>query len=112
MLPAGESQAWGTEDKIASWETPAKSTTDSWDAPAKSATEETSETAKPADDGWGATAIASSAVAATSSIIPNGVKKSWASIFAPAPAPAAPKKTPEPVVEKYVSISLNSIYSY
>ncbi len=39
---------------------------------------------------------------AASSIIPDGVKKSWASMFAsPAPVPA-PKKTPEPIVEKFV----------
>lgn len=100
-LPAAETTAWGASDNNVG-DTPAKAVTtdNSWDTPSKA--EDTSD-AKPAEDSWGATAVASSvantAVAATSSIIPNGVKKSWASIFAPAPAPT-PKKAPEPVVEK------------
>lgn len=67
-------------------------------------------TAKPAEDnsvGWGSTAaeaVSSTAAVAgnvTSSIIPDGVKKSWASMFAkPAPAPAPTPKALEPV-EKY-----------
>lgn len=88
-VPTSESSAWDTTaTKDVSAETPA------W------------ETAKASgEDSWGSTAAvaatSTAAVAAkvTSSIIPDGVKKSWASMFA-APAPA-PKKAPEPV-EKYV----------
>ena len=61
---------------------------------------------KPSEDGWGSTAATAAATTAataakvTSSIIPDGVKKSWASMFAPAPVT---KKAPEPVAEKYVT---------
>jgi len=80
------------------WDTPA--TGDSWDAP--KAGDESWDTSKVAEVGWGesATSTAKSTVQAASSIIPVGVKKSWASMFA-APPPAQ-KKAPEPVVEKYV----------
>jgi hypothetical protein len=64
------------------------------------------DSSKPAEDSRGATATTAAAATATastapqvsSSIIPEGAKKSWASMFAPAPAPA-PKK--EPVLPKY-----------
>jgi hypothetical protein len=50
---------------------------------------------QPANDGWGPIATDTSATAkAPSSIIPDGVKKSWASMFA-TPAPA-PKKVAAP----------------
>ena len=78
-----------------SWDTTAANDTPAW------------ETSKTADDSsWGAaatgaaTSTAAAAVKATSSIIPDGVKKSWASMFAPAPTP---KKAPEPV-EKYATV--------
>ncbi|PMD64039.1 uncharacterized protein K444DRAFT_641123 [Hyaloscypha bicolor E] len=78
------------------WDAPA--TGDSWDAP--KAAEESWDTSKPAEVGWGesASSTATATVQAASSIIPVGVKKSWASMFAP--PPPAPKKAPEPVVEK------------
>ncbi|EKD15759.1 uncharacterized protein L3040_003116 [Drepanopeziza brunnea f. sp. 'multigermtubi'] len=87
-----EAPAWETVPAAeSSWDTP-KATEGSWD------------TTKPAiEESWGSTAAeavsATAAVAAkaTSSVIPEGVKKSWASIFAP---PPVPKKAPEPVVEK------------
>ncbi|PBP24652.1 hypothetical protein BUE80_DR004513 [Diplocarpon rosae] len=89
--PTVESTAWDTAPAgESSWETP-------------KATEESGETAKPVQESWGsaaagaATATAAVAAKATSSVIPDGVKKSWASIFAPAPTP---KKAPEPVIEK------------
>ncbi|KAI9738907.1 MAG: hypothetical protein M1818_005220 [Claussenomyces sp. TS43310] len=76
-----------TEESPA-WDAAPNGTSDSWDP------------AKPADT-WGAAAAnaASSAATAaaqvTSSIIPDGAKKSWASIFKPTPAPApVPKKEP------------------
>merc|ERR1712093_279784 len=89
--PTVESTAWET----------APSGESSWDAP--KATEDSYDTTKPAQDSWSSTATGAAAATATtaakvtSSVIPDGVKKSWASIFAPAPAP---KKAPEPVVEK------------
>jgi hypothetical protein len=51
---------------------------------------------QPSTDSWGtaATDAPSTATKAASSIIPEGVKKSWASMFA-TPAPA-PKKAPAP----------------
>lgn len=85
--PTVESNAWDTA------ETPA------WDNSAKAAEAPVEENSWDSSAG-GATATPAAAPAAQiSSIIPDGVKKSWASIFAPAPAP---KKAPEPV-EKYVS---------
>ncbi|PMD48750.1 hypothetical protein L207DRAFT_16290 [Hyaloscypha variabilis F] len=73
-------------------------TGESWDAP--KAADDSWDTSKVAEVGWGesATSTAKSTAQAASSIIPVGVKKSWASMFA-APPPA-PKKAPEPVVEK------------
>ncbi|KAH6719107.1 hypothetical protein BKA61DRAFT_270576 [Leptodontidium sp. MPI-SDFR-AT-0119] len=89
--PTVESTAWETAPSgESSWETP-KATEDSWD------------TTKPAAESWASTATGAAAATATaaakvtSSVIPDGVKKSWASIFAPAPTP---KKAPEPVIEK------------
>jgi len=79
-VPATESTAW---DATTTTETPA------WDT-------------KPAggENSWDTSAAPTTVVAqVASSIIPDGVKKSWASMFAPAPAPAS-KKAPEPV-EKY-----------
>jgi hypothetical protein len=58
---------------------------------------------QPSSDAWGSTAseaAPSTAAKVASSIIPDGVKKSWASMFAtPAPAPKKPA-----AVEKYVQI--------
>lgn len=59
-----------------------------------------------------ATQAASTTAAAvakvTSSVIPEGVKKSWASMFKPAPAPApVPKKEPSPP-QKYVHLSFGN----
>ncbi|RDW94489.1 rnapii degradation factor def1 [Coleophoma crateriformis] len=71
-------EAWDTVKEEAPQEAPA------WDTAAA----ETS-----GGDGWAATATATAAKA-TSSIIPDGVKKSWASMFAPVPTP---KKAPAPV---------------
>lgn len=61
------------------------------------------ETAKSADRWADAPAVASAAHLA-SSIIPDGVKKSWASMFAPPPAAAAPtsKKAPQAQDESVV----------
>jgi hypothetical protein len=63
------------------------------------------DTAKPADTWSGAAVEAASTTAAaaakiTSSVIPEGVKKSWASMFKPAPAP---KKEPSPVQKYFYS---------
>lgn len=85
-VPTTEASAWDT--------TASNDAAPAWDTQAS--------TEKPAEESWGATETGSGSVAATaakaaSSIIPDGVKKSWASIFAPAPAP---KKAPEPV-ERY-----------
>jgi len=89
-IPTPESTAWEAPATGDSWDAP-KTGDDSWD------------TSKPAEVGWGesASSTVKAAADATSSIIPTGVKKSWASMFA-APPPA-PKKAPEPVVEKFVA---------
>lgn len=87
-----------------SWDTTTPGETASWDTTAAKPADDTGDTPKPAQESWGATA--SPAASATtnvagkvaSSIIPDGMKKSWASMFA-APAPV-PKKTPEPVIEQ------------
>jgi hypothetical protein len=77
-----------------------------WDATSKNHDgQDTTEATKPAGTWSGAAADAASttAVAAakiTSGVIPEGVKKSWASIFKPVPAPA-PKKEPS-TVQKYI----------
>lgn len=92
-VPTTESNAW---DTAATTENTTK------DTPADA------ESSKPAeaDNTWGATATnaasttAAAATTAASTIIPDGVKKSWASMFAPAPKP---KKAPEPV-EKPVEL--------
>ncbi|KUJ07985.1 uncharacterized protein LY89DRAFT_742281 [Mollisia scopiformis] len=97
---AGDANAWETKAAESSeWDNSTAKPADTWDS------------SKPAQETWGstgtgaATAAATSAANATSSIIPDGVKKSWASMFAkPAPAPA-PKKAPEPVIEKSVTAS-------
>lgn len=85
-MPTEESGAWDTtkKDDVPVQET-AKQETPAW------------ETTESSGDSWGATATSTAAKAA-SSIIPDGVKKSWASMFAPV---AVPKKAPTPV-EKYV----------
>ncbi|CZS90414.1 hypothetical protein WAI453_004186 [Rhynchosporium graminicola] len=89
--PTLESTAWDT----------APAGESSWDTP--NANEDSSDATKPAQESWGsaatgaAVATVSAAAQVTSSVIPDGVKKSWASIFAPAPTP---KKAPEPVAEK------------
>lgn len=61
---------------------------------------ETSKSEEKATEDWGPAATKSTAAPAvqpTSTALPEGVKKTWASMFAtPAPAPA-PKKAPEPV---------------
>lgn len=75
-----------------------------WDATA-TADAPTRDTSKASGDSWGAAAAgaasttATAAAKATSSIIPDGVKKSWASMFAPAPKKAsAPVEKPvEPI---------------
>ncbi|CZR62007.1 uncharacterized protein PAC_11904 [Phialocephala subalpina] len=106
--PTNESSAWDapTSGETSAWDStkPAAESSTEWDT-AKPA-ESSWDTAKPAQESGGSTgtvvAAATTAASATSSIIPDGVKKSWASMFAkPAPAPApAPKKAPEPVIEK------------
>ena len=89
--PTADSSAWDTPvatEESTAWDTPAPAADNSWDSkPAAAAA---------ATESWGAPAAAEAP--AKSSIIPDGVKKSWASMFA-APPPA-PKKAPEPVVEK------------
>jgi hypothetical protein len=108
--PTAESDEWnvaGTTETAAGDST-SKPTAESGDLDTKPS--DSWDSTKPAQDTWGsaatgaaATAAATTAANATSSIIPDGVKKSWASIFAkPTPAPA-PKKAPEPVVEKSVT---------
>jgi hypothetical protein len=95
---------------LGSWDTvtaPADAPSSSWDNVTKSAKPakhaKPAEPAEPVEESsasWGSTAAAAASV--TSSIIPDGVKKSWASMFAkPAPTPAP--KAPEPV-EKYAFI--------
>lgn len=77
-----------------------------WNTAKKDDASETLDTSKPSNDTWSAAAAdaasttAAAAASVTSSIIPDGVKKSWASMFKAAPAP---KKEP-PSAEKYVSI--------
>ncbi|KAL3427967.1 rnapii degradation factor def1 [Phlyctema vagabunda] len=86
-VPTEESNAWESTPSNA-WDTPkddAPQEAQAWDAPAATTTE-------PAAEGWGAAAT-STAAKVTSTIIPNGVKKSWASMFAPVPTP---KKAPTP----------------
>lgn len=66
---------------------------------------------KPTDDLVGtAKSKVAAAAHATSAALPEGVKKTWASMFATPAPPPAPKKAPEPVVEKYVQYypNLNS----
>ncbi len=78
-----------------------------WDTTKNNDAQETLETTKPADTWSGAAAEAASITAAaaakiSSSVIPEGMKKSWASIFKPTPAPApTPKKEPS-TVQKYL----------
>ena len=65
---------------------------------------------KPIDDSWADAAAKVDAhppAKPTSSIIPDGVKKSWASMFTPAPVP---KKAPEPK-EQYVILAPNASYT-
>lgn len=88
-VPTAESSPWDTAAPT--------DDTATWDA--------VKPVSKPSgDESWSATATGAASSTATasakvaSSIIPDGVKKSWASMFA-APAPA-PKKASEPV-EKY-----------
>jgi hypothetical protein len=85
-VPTEESTAWDTTPK----------THEGQDTP---------ETTKPAETWSGASAEAASTTAAaaakiTSSVIQEGVKKSWASMFKPTP-PVAPKKEPS-IVQKYI----------
>lgn len=87
--PTVESNAWDAA------ETPA------WDSSAKAAEAPVEENNWDSSAGGGATATPAAPATQASSIIPDGVKKSWASIFAPAPAP---KKAPEPV-DKYVPLA-------
>lgn len=91
--PTVESNAWDTA------ETPA------WDSSAKAADAPVEENSWDSSAG-GATATPAAPATQASSIIPDGVKKSWASIFAPAPAP---KKAPEPV-EKYVPLTCDKCW--
>lgn len=92
-VPTEESTAWDTTPK----------SRDEQDAP---------ETTKPAETWSGATAEAPSPTAAaaakiSSSVIPEGVKKSWASMFKPAPVPApAPKKEPNTVQKYFYSLGI------
>jgi hypothetical protein len=74
-----------------------------WDTlPKNNEGSDTLEAAKPADMWSGATADAATTTAKiTSSVIPEGVKKSWASILKPAPAPAL--KEPSPVQKYFYS---------
>ncbi len=87
-----------TPDSTA-WDTPA-ATGDSTAWETAKATDDSLDTSKPAQETWStsATSAAQAPVQVTSTIIPDGVKKSWASIFAP---PPAPKKAPEPVVPNF-----------
>ncbi len=88
------------------WEDPVSGDKSAWDT-AKPAEDNLETPAKPAQESAPTNAAAPTTIAVpakpTSSIIPDGVKKSWASIFAPAPAP---KKAPEPVAEQYVTIEV------
>ena len=86
-----------------------------WDTTSKdNEVSESVDNAKPAET-WGATVTdaASTAAAAaakiTSSVIPDGAKKSWASMFKPAPVPTpTPKKEPSPT-QKYIFSLLKRI---
>lgn len=76
-----------------------------WDTAATNEAPSLDTTTKPSgEESWASTATttasttAAATTKATSSIIPDGVKKSWASMFAPVPTP---KKAPEPA-EKYI----------
>jgi hypothetical protein len=85
-----------------------------WDAKPKDHDVLESMEATKESDSWGATeaeaatTTAATAAKITSSVIPDGVKKSWASMFKPTLAPA-PKKEPSPV-QKYQSLQI-SCYS-
>ncbi|PQE12389.1 RNApii degradation factor def1 protein [Rutstroemia sp. NJR-2017a BVV2] len=82
-VPTTESNAWETAKPEKIEETSHLETAKSDEAENSGDTTAANVTSAPA-----------AAVAAASSIIPDGVKKSWASMFAPAPKP---KKAPEPV---------------
>ncbi|KAK5680402.1 RNAPII degradation factor [Elasticomyces elasticus] len=84
-MPTTESSAWDTP---ATTETTANG---GWDTPAADVAPET--TADAGQSSWDTPATTETApvAAAVSSLIPEGVKKSWASMFSqPKPAPAAP----------------------
>ncbi|SMY20998.1 unnamed protein product [Zymoseptoria tritici ST99CH_1A5] len=98
-IPTTESSAWDTPAATT------EVTNDSWD---DSNADVSKDAADPSQSGWGNVGTADTTPAAVeeekkSSLIPEGVKKSWASMFAKpktAPAPAVPKqvstKQPEP----------------
>lgn len=87
-------------------------TEDAWGTPEKKETTEETSTA----ESWGAAAVetASAATAAVtsaaSSLIPDGAKKSWASMFAaPKPAPAAKKSSPAETKQETPATDLTAV---
>lgn len=107
---AEENDTVPTTAESSAWDTPAQN---AWDAPSTKTEVPASDAQKDNESSWDTSknqeshSAAATAVKAASSIIPDGVKKSWASMFAPAPAPKKEKekekekeKAPEPVVEK------------
>lgn len=105
---ADENDTLPATTESSAWDTPSQS---AWDTPASKEEAPTSDTQKDSESTWDThksqekpeepQSTAAAAVKAASSIIPDGVKKSWASMFAPAPASKKEKeKAPEPVVEK------------
>ena len=89
-VPTTESTAWDDSSNIAPVES-------SWDTPAQDASKDVGDTGHST---WGnvvtsETTPAAASEGAKSSLIPEGgPKKSWASMFAPKPAPAPAKKAP------------------
>ncbi|KAK3679472.1 RNAPII degradation factor [Recurvomyces mirabilis] len=93
-VPTQDSTAWDNT-------TTAEAANGGWDTPAADTTKEAPASTEQ-QGSWGSTAPAESTIAsavetAKSSLIPEGVKKSWASMFSkpdPPPAPALPKQAP------------------
>lgn len=101
VLPSTtESDAWGGAT-TSGWDAPSTKT----DAPAWEAQKENESTSWDTSKEQEPHSVVETAAKAASSIIPEGVKKSWASMFAPAPAvkkekEKAAEKVPEPVADK------------
>ena len=99
MPATTETGAWGDSTATSARETPATKT----EVPAGDNQKKESESSWDAPKEQESHSVVETATKAASSIIPEGVKKSWASMFAAAPVAKKEKtseKAPEPVVEK------------